>query len=878
MTKQNESKVVVRIVTIVVAAFSLLYLGQGLIVYTRLMQSDAKLVNLSLEKETCDQSDCTISFNFTAENRFLLAGHILRNHRILHSDDRSEIFPISQVKGTIADGWLRLKVYKMNVGERYTITATKPKQSRMGYFVGLLPRTTGHEGVLSIPDIGPTVSMITGLVMAFILLAMFGAAYMGGASWKGETQHSRYQLNAFAASGFFAMAGAFISLGILDSLLPEGDLRNKTLRISAVLALLIPTVAQIYFVKSKNSFYKIFASAIATILACLYLWPWIRGGVTWAMVLGSLTIAGCLSLIRLRLWLPAFVWSVMVLDPLKIMGYLVIPDYPPIYFNNVACFSALILVAGHLGGFATISMAGNAYRGFRRDLVLRAIQSSIESSDNSDVTARISGLKNILPDIAQLTGANRISVTISLPLGRPVTHTYDAESGEAKFYDDGKIPGAVTLRTIVYGDEAMFESFEEFAQRLRLPANQSLNGYRYFSAIPLRVNQTIVGTLMLTSFDDRAIQNHKQSKKAQFMQEDREIIHLVGERLSQSLSKLMVQNLDLITDLSRTLQSSIHQAIAASADAEEFLGRFVSSVASVCKMQVMLHEHVGDYGIGLVSAGMQGSHWTFFVQHPFNLSKTAVASYGPTVVAFRDSKSSYVKDVLEIADRMHIKTQEILKSMGTRSTIAIPVKTTNRSFVVTLLSGRESPPADPALVAVVEATEALFIAAIEVMSQKTSVLALGQLASRLIGDDEVRTKILDAAKDNNLATIIGSPRSSFLLLFDLAGSSDISEDTETKAQAYGKFYDAVNQKCLEVLGGMIRKTIGDAVIVTWDGTGVELEQRKTLLSDLQDVTVYADAVAKSIGCKGARAILHFGHYFLGLVGTKTFGQIDVIGS
>jgi class 3 adenylate cyclase len=181
-------------------------------------------------------------------------------------------------------------------------------------------------------------------------------------------------------------------------------------------------------------------------------------------------------------------------------------------------------------------------------------------------------------------------------------------------------------------------------------------------------------------------------------------------------------------------------------------------------------------------------------------------------------------------------------------------------------------------VAVVEATEALFVAAIEVMSQKTSVLALGQLASRLIGDDEVRNKILDAAKSQNLPTIIGSPRASFLFLVDLAGSTDLPQDTETKARAYGEFYDAVNRMCLESIGGMIRKTIGDAVIITWDGTSQSLAHLPEMLPKLIAVAQYSDEIARTIGCKGARAILHYGHYFLGLVGTQTFGQIDVIGS
>jgi hypothetical protein len=78
--------------------------------------------------------------------------------------------------------------------------------------------------------------------------------------------------------------------------------------------------------------------------------------------------------------------------------------------------------------------------------------------------------------------------------------------------------------------------------------------------------------------------------------------------------------------------------------------------------------------------------------------------------------------------------------------------------------------------------------------------------------------------------------------------------------------------------GTIRKTIGDAVIITWDGhiTGPSTDPK--FLPKLFSLANYADQIANEIGCRGARALLHHGNYFLGLVGTETFGQIDVIGT
>jgi|GEM_PF-5673810 len=867
-----------RLVLTVLATLSFLYLGQGFIYWARLNQIDAKPLFLESAGETCDELNCTAAWTFTADARFLLIGHLLRTHTVTDLQSGRTLVPTSTVRGTSVDSWARLRVYELQPGKRYDLRATKYKSIKMGYFIGILPRTTNHEGVLGIPDIGPTISMISGLVLAFITCIMFASAYIGGASNVSGRGKSRQALHMFAVASVFAALSAFISLGILDSLLPEGDMRNKLLRISVLQALILPLASQIPWMRSGNVFAKALLCIAAVVLGTLLGWPWIRGGATWAQIICALTVAGSVILARKRHFVAAGIWSLAMLDSAKIMGLFHFIDMPPTYFNNVTSFSALTIVAGQLGGFATISMAGLAYRRFRRDIVLTNIQETIATVAKHDSIASIAQLQTILPDVASITGAGRVTIIISLPLGRPITQTYDVASKEIKVFDDGKIPGAVTLRSLVYGDEAMFESFEEFSERVRVPGNPGLNASEFFSAVPLRVNQTIVGTMMLTRFDDNLIRRLKGADPVMFMQEDRETIHLVAERLSQSLSKLIVRDLNAMATLSRALQTSIHQAIAASDSADDFLVRFARSVQAVSGLSVMIHEHRGDKGVAVAEAGIAQGHWKVFVEHPFNLAADAAPAYGPTVVAFRDKKSSYVKDILELSDRMHPRTIEIMNKMMAMSVVAVPLHTLHRSFVITLISSRGSGAADPAIVSVLEATEALFVAAVEVMSQKTSVLALGQLASRLIGDDEVRGKILDAAKTNDLPTTIGSPRISFLLLFDLAGSSDLSEDTETKARAYGQFYDAVNRKCQEVLGGMIRKTIGDAVIVTWDGTNVTISENNTLLSDLRDVVHYADHVAKAIGCKGSRAILHYGRYFLGLVGTQTFGQIDVIGS
>ena len=247
------------------------------------------------------------------------------------------------------------------------------------------------------------------------------------------------------------------------------------------------------------------------------------------------------------------------------------------------------------------------------------------------------------------------------------------------------------------------------------------------------------------------------------------------------------------------------------------------------------------------------------------------------MVAFKEAKASYVKDWTEVQEKLHPKTVQLLEHAGVRSILAVPLTCGRSQFVLTLLSPQSEPPKEPGVMKVIEATEAIFDAAITVLDQKTSVLALGKLATRLIGDDDIREKIVSAAKEDTLPTTIGSARTSFLLLFDLVGSSDLPSDAEEKAKSYGRFYDEVNRAVGKFLGGKIRKTIGDAVIATWDGTPIKLETMNDLLPRLHEVAKVADKTAQVVGCKGVRLVLHYGDYFFGLVGTSSFGQIDVIG-
>jgi class 3 adenylate cyclase len=871
-----HDKIVARICKAIFAVAATLFVLGGALIHLRLMGLDATKISLVSSQENCSQKECSAEFTFKAERRFVLLGQILRTFELTDINSRRELLPVTAVTGTNTDAWLRLRVYEVIPGRDYKITATKPSSAKLGYLIGVLPRQTDNEGILTIPQVGSAVSNIATSISLVLMVIIICASLLTAGQKLSLNGPIDMDPKSTATAAIMLTIAVTISSGLVDTLIPDGNFRNRALRTLVAAAALMFVIKKPQLLRVKNQKINLFIHSLLALAIAHGAWPLLQDSTYYALTLFVLAISGSIKFLRKNEYLAATLWASGIFDAARVLGLIQITDYPPMYLFNQFSLIALGVFAGNSGGFATIAMAGEAYRRFKRDLVLESIKETMQKAHTSDSARTIYAVQSILPSISDLLKAGRISITINLPLGRPIIQLYDRDTESHAIYDDGTIPGAVTMRTLLYGDTILFESFQEYSARLNIASSTSLGKANFFCAVPIKVNQQIVGSLMLTKLNDEILGEKAKSKDP--LTVDKENIAAVVSAFEQTLSSVMVQNLNDSATISKALHKTLHEELALCDKPSDFLSIFSKSIARHCKVDVIIHAKINKQGIAVAESGICPDAWDFFCRNPLNLDTATASAVGPTIVAFLDKRSSFIKDVAEIQHRLHPKTQAVFELMDTESIAAIPLASEERTYVITLMRRRASGSADAGVVQVVESTEALFIAALEVMSQRSSVVALGELTSRLIGDPDIRKKIVDAAKARNLPTTIGSPKTSFLLLFDLAGSSELSEDTELKARAYGHFYDSVNRKSQELINGTIRKTIGDAVIITWDGTNKDPSEDPDFLSKLRILTKFADQIAQSIGCKGARAILHYGKYFLGLVGTETFGQIDVIGS
>ncbi|MCX6125440.1 MAG: hypothetical protein NTV34_11940 [Proteobacteria bacterium] len=856
-----------------VLAIVAMYISQPLFIHLRLRLLDASLVPMEFQGENCDRQNCHGIWKFVTSGKYLLLGHVMRNHRLIDGKTKQQVLPVSRVRGLEATSWSSLRVYSVEPGASYILEATKPRAVRMGYFIGILPRTTNQEGILSVPDISPTITTLTTMAGFGVLGALLFAAFLAPTSGA-NAQKRRDELITISVSALAAALVSAIGSGMIDSLLPDGELRSRVLRTAVLTTIMLLPFQTLFNSKVENLFTRLFIISASIVFTVNYNWPFFRAGDGWILSC-SITIITISIYLLSRNYRIAGGCSLLVLyDSISMSGLYRIADIPPMYLLILLPITSFSLVVADIGGSSVIALASRAYQRLNRDLSIKKISLILEQPTNDTNSDISEAVKSILPIIAEITGAGRVSILVNLPLSRPITHSFTVADNKIVTHDDGKIPGAVTVRSFVYGDETWYERYSDFSKRLDIPSAKHLEQADFLCIAPIRVDQNNMGVLMLTCFDDTHI---SRLIKTGGIVEEKETGHLVVDTLAAAFSDIVLRNIKVNTSHASNLLLDIRDSIPVSNTLDDFFQRYCDAAYKITGLRTMLHQEINQLGMPICQSGFQKEHWSLFLESPFNLGPAAIRSYGSTVVAFREKKSSYPKDWTEIQDKLHSKSIEILMKIDAKTFLAVPLISGDSSFVVTMISGANDGPKDPGILNIIESTEAIFDAAVTVLNQRTSVLALGKLANRLIGDDEVREQIIQAAKQDYLPTTIGSARSSFLLLFDLAGSSDLAGDTESKAKSYGHFYDEVNRGVQTLLGGKIRKTIGDAVIATWDGSNTKLEDHKTLATSLIAVVASADQIARDIGCTGIRCVLHYGDYFFGLVGTASFGQIDVIG-
>lgn len=730
-----------------------LYFSQIFIYKYRFSAIDAELVRFERNSEKCVEESCSAAFTLFPKNRFLLIAHVLRHYELYDSEDRTQIFPISAIRGIATESWQGLRIYAVTPNKSYHLIATKPEATKLDYFMGILPRDSNHPGILTIPDIGPTISVITIIAGIGILSILLFATSLSPLK-ESQSFHGSNKLSTTVVGAFAAAAAALLGSGIIDSLIPEGDLRSRMMRTSVVIALSILPFEGIIGRKLRFSGFRSDLLTCATlILAVNFFWPILKAGLGWIITLFCLIPLFGAHLYRKKHKATSLILLLSLYDPMYMLGFH-LPDIPPLYLTSIILITIYSAIAINLGSASVIALAANAYLHFARNVSLSKISSTLKAAGHADGESISHIIKSILGPVANLTGAGRASILINLPFTRPVIHTFYTQSDRIITFDDDRIPGAISVRAFVYGDEAWFETFSDFTARLGIPETNQIPGSQYLCISPIRVNHYIMGVLMLTSFQDEKIQRMIRSSE---INEQIETIRLLINTISNSLAQIIIQQQDENLTTAKNLQSIIRKEFASSTSTLDFLQKYCRAVAQLTGFRTMLHRWEGELGSPVCQSGFQHDHWQIVANNPFNLSPNAQKAYGPTVVALREQKCSYLKKWTEIRDKLHPRTVDILDEVSTTSIYAIPLSSGEERFALTMLSPKSENPKLPTVMHIIEGTEAIFDASLTILKQKSSVLSLTselkELDSRLELASSVQSNLLPSPRHGTIGNV-----------------------------------------------------------------------------------------------------------------------------
>ncbi len=840
----------------------LVFASQGYFIKWKLSFLEAEEISYTLTSAECDNKHCYESYRVEPTDRLLLLGHVLRDFSVHFEKGGEEIYPMNQQKGDSADNWTNLFVYDLKEAQPVIVKATRPKSARLQGFIGIYPRSTNNEDILSVPDITPTISLSSQLSAVFMLYIMYFAAII-----------SRYrEASSYGTTkAYLTVVVVAVTINMLfnshyfDSVFPDAYTRNILHRTFSGFGYLLPAL---YIVKGSKLSRISFATSFLFLgyLNARYGRIETFGYPLYFFGVLCFCSISLVSLLSKKLFLISILFSIVLIDAFRIGGY-PIGDYPPIYFYQIALLTYGCLIAHKNGALNVILLAKRAYEQLQKDLTMVDLVNALKTTQSESLNSIVKKFLLLGREVVQ---CEKVSLLIGFPGKPPITFFTKEGAETVQVHDDGEVKGIIFTRAYIYGDSFWFDSVDQLRKDGfgNITQRQEHEDRKYFVALPVRFSDQIVGAIAFTGFYDKQIEN----KNLPFVKEEyaRRIRTILGHFETFIASKMSneISNLQMKTD---QLKREVAEAMLEAETAVEYFNFVSKALSEATCRQVSLYQQVGIKGPMISHYNLKG--YEAWSSVPFNLDPKAQNRVGPTIVAFLEGKSSYVRDVRALYDRLHPRTQELCEGSQIQDITAVPMRIGQEVFVWNLYGTRSDPKRESGALSIVEDIRSDIIIGYQFVNQKSSVSALGRLNARLIGDATTRDRVLEYARNNNMPSTVGEKRSSLLLMIDLIGSSKMPDSCERKAELYGQFYDRLNADLKKSLKGAIRKASGDGVIIT-----ASPDHNVDIIKAFHEVLSNANRVGQQVGCDGVRMIVHYGEFFFGMVGTQTFAQIDSIGS
>jgi hypothetical protein len=844
---------------------------QGPVLTARLKALGCTVLNPQKKVAThCVDGVCRDSYALAHTKRFLVVGHIVKTHSVFDSVSKKEIYPISGTKSLPEDKWPELFVYDAKDVGNVNVEVSYPENSAYNGFSGVYPRECANEGVIraiTMPSVMTSFSKV--LLATLVLFAFFAARIAGGGV------ENRYQDSFEYLSICFSVYILSFLLGdhFFDALKSNFRFSQDSLRTLGLVGILLPVFG--VFGKKQGRILMI-ASVFVSLWISEYSRLSILGGLTPYRIAFPIFTLFALGLVLVRREIFSFVLlSPLILDTLHIFSGIGLPDFPPIYWNIFVLGGWVAKTAWYQGAGELLPIAMRAAELIKTNFGFRAFSRSIDDllpSDGVTESRMYDALERSIRLIPKSVSCGRVSILLLPSEGAPVILTYDQKGDRFVRFDDGKVEGYIFSRLLIYKDFFWFRTIADLREdgHLKLEGTASLEDARYFCALPLMNGNSLVGAISLTRFDDKRLEDQSSGFREQLKLQ----IELVKNRLESLFQAINLSDLEKRNVRSASLLKSLDSIYLWSGDEKQFLHRVIMEIAISSKAVVLAFSRISEKEAVLVDqVGLSAQELAGWTKTPLNLNKATGNKIGPFIVAFNESKSSYVKKISDVFEQLHPYSQELFKSMQAESVITVPVNFSDRQHIIAIISRKDIGVLSHSWLETIESLKPMIVASSHSLQRASSVEAYGKIASRFIDDEITRNSLLDLAKTGDLPATVGREMESILIVVDILGSSSLTDEPKRKAERYGEFYNSIGRIMKAKLGLAILKRAGDGVIIG----GILLDESGDLKESLIRATRDSIDAAKDLGFSGARVCVHFGKYFIGLIGTDSSGSLDAIG-
>lgn len=633
-------------------------------------------------KKSCNKNICKKVFTFVPENQNVIIPYPLLRHELRRGNTSIILNPIGKSsRNQEESSWFQIFNYQLKPNVKHVLTITYPKNASRSGFVGLRPRQSNSSEILRTQNLVEKLTsfgMQLSVLYFLTILALF--TLKGFVSPMKKRREMTILLVPLILTSFYFFIGNH-SFDSVFMLIPSGEkARLLIYRASSLYLAFLPLILYFSGTNLRRNIVCIIPCLIFSYLSILSSGPMMR-------IYPAMSIIGVITTFFLAAKQRSLFLSLLALAPLYSvlqMAGVIAPDQIIVFY---ASFYPQIYLAYRLWNDEVkdvFPIFTNAFSRINRDIQIKHFLEKLTSFSSlpnlpflfDDHVA----LQNLLAVVSKALDCKRVTLLISHE-GFTKTANYDlTRKDRFMIFEDEDIKGAILTRSFLYQESFILERADQAKESgLTLNQKHDLSCHQYFTVIPLIVHGQTIGTLALTKFKDKLIEDNPFFKN-EIIQNSQQVKSHLENALASIIKRVETHNIKAQEEYLQLLDKVLNESI----DENHFLDSMTQTLSSKYKSSLFIFERHKDEVI--LNAGDLNSPITpFFQKNNLSLSKNTGNKIGPLVVAFTERAPSVIYGIAKNLKELSASSLEMLERYDFDSILCIPFNIGKRDLAVMIL-------------------------------------------------------------------------------------------------------------------------------------------------------------------------------------------------